>query len=49
MGEFIDTKEIENAVNSEIVVAPVKVKLAKAGNYAGMIGAVLLSCEKYDN
>ena len=49
MGEFINTEEIENAVNSEIVVAPVKVKLAKAGNYAGMIGATLLACEKYDN
>lgn len=49
MGEFIDTKEIENAVNSEIVVAPIKIKLAKAGNYAGMIGAALLACEKYDN
>ena len=49
MGEFIDTKKIENAINSEIVVAPVKIKLAKAGNYAGMIGAALLACEKYDN
>lgn len=49
MGEFIDTDEIEDAVNSEIVVSPVKIKLAKAGNYAGMIGAALLACEKYDN
>lgn len=48
MGEFINTAEIENAVNSEIVVSPVKIKLAKAGNYAGMIGAALLACEKYD-
>lgn len=47
MGEFINTKEIETAVNSEIVVAPIKVKLAKAGNYAGMIGAALLACEKF--
>ncbi len=47
MGEFINTKEIENAINSEIVVSPVKVKLAKAGNYAGMIGAALLACEKF--
>ena len=45
MGEFIDTEEIENAVNSEIVVAPVKIKLAKAGNYAGMIGAALLASQ----
>ena len=49
MGEFIDTNEISNAVNNEIVVAPVKIKLAKAGNYAGMIGAALLACLKYDN
>lgn len=48
MGEFINTKEIEDAVNSEIVVSPVKVKLAKAGNYSGMIGAALLACEKFD-
>lgn len=47
MGEFIDTDEIANAVNNEIVVAPVKIKLAKAGNYAGMIGAALLACQKY--
>ncbi len=47
MGKFIDTSEIEQAVNSEIVVSPVKVKLAKAGNYSGMIGAALLACEKY--
>ena len=47
MGEFIDTKEIENAVNSEIVVSPIKIKLAKAGNHAGMIGAALLACEKF--
>ena len=47
MGEFIDTKEIENAVNDEIVVSPVKIKLAKAGNYSGMIGAAILACEKF--
>ncbi len=44
MGEFIDTGEIENAINSEIVVSPVKIRLAKAGNYSGMIGAALLAC-----
>ena len=47
MGEFINTDEIQNSVNSEIVVSPVKIKLAKAGNYAGMIGAALLATEKY--
>ena len=46
MGKFINTKEIENAVNAEIVVSPVKIKLAKAGNYSGMIGCALLACEK---
>lgn len=47
MGEFIDTNEVEIAVNSEIVVSPIKIKLAKAGNYSGMIGAALLACEKF--
>ena len=47
MGEFIDTKEIENAINSEIVVSPVRIKPAKAGNYSGMLGAALLAIEKY--
>lgn len=47
MGEFINTKEIQDSVNSEIVVSPVKIKQAKAGNYAGMIGAALLAAEKY--
>ncbi len=46
MGEFINTKERENSINKEIVVAPVKVELAKAGNYSGMIGAALLACNK---
>ncbi|MBQ3642812.1 ROK family protein [bacterium] len=46
MGEFIDTDELENKVNSEIVVSPVKIKLAKAGNYSGMIGAAILALEK---
>ena len=48
MGEFINTDEIENKVNEEIVVAPVKIKLAKAGNYSGMIGAGLLAVEKFN-
>lgn len=46
MGECINIEEIENAVNAEIIVSPVKIKHAKAGNYAGMIGAAILSCEK---
>lgn len=47
MGEFINTKEVEDSINSEIVVSPVKIKLAKAGNSSGMIGAALLAAEKY--
>lgn len=47
MGKFINTSEIEKSVNEEIVVSPVKIKLAKAGNYSGMIGAALLACEKF--
>ncbi len=47
LGKFFDTKELEQAVNSEIVVSPIKVKLAKAGNYSGMIGTALLACQKY--
>ena len=46
MGDFIDTEEIEKCVNSEIVVSPVKIKHAKAGNYSGLIGAALLAYEK---
>lgn len=44
--DALDTKEIENAVNSETVVSPVKIKKASAGNYSGMIGAALLAYEK---
>ena len=47
MGEFINVQEIEDAINSETVVSPVKVRLAKAGNYSGMIGAALLACGKF--
>lgn len=43
LAEFVDTGKIENAVNSEIVTTPTKVKKATAGNYSGMIGAALLA------
>ena len=46
MGKFINTEEIETLVNNETVVSPVKIKLALAGNYSGMIGAALLACQK---
>ena len=37
---------IKKFFNSEIVTAPTKIYKAKAGNYAGMIGAALLAFEK---
>ena len=43
MAEFVNTTEIENNVNREIVTTPTKVLKAKAGNYSGMIGAALLA------
>lgn len=46
MAEFTDTEKIEKAVNSQIVTTHVKIKLAQAGNYAGMVGAALLGLEK---
>ena len=47
MGQFINTEQAEDKINSEIVVSPVKVKLAKSGNNAGMIGSAMLAVEKY--
>jgi len=45
MEKFVDTDEIERQVNSMIVTTPTKIFHASAGNYAGMIGAVLLGNE----
>ena len=42
MEQFVDTNKIENFINNNLVTTPTKVYHAKAGNYAGMIGAVLL-------
>lgn len=42
MEKFVDTDKIEKFVNKSIVTTPTKVYHAKAGNYAGMIGVVLL-------
>ncbi len=47
LSEFVCIEEIEKAVNNEIVVSPVKIKRAQAGNYSGMIGAALLAVEKF--
>lgn len=43
MAQFVDIKKVEEQVNSQIVTAPTSVRLATAGNYAGMIGAALLA------
>ena len=45
MEKFVDTKEIENFVNLKTVTTPTKIYHAKAGNYAGMIGVVVLANE----
>lgn len=45
MEQFVDTEKIEKFVNENIVTTPTKIFHAKAGNYSGMIGAVLLGNE----
>lgn len=45
MEQFVDTKKIEEFVNKNLVTTPTKIFHAKAGNYSGMIGAVLLAGE----
>ncbi len=42
MEKFVDVEKIENFVNSCVLTAPIKIYHAKAGNYSGMLGAVLL-------
>ena len=46
MAHFVDIKKIEDEVNKDIVTAPTSVRLATAGNYSGMIGAVLLGAKE---
>lgn len=46
MAQFVDIKKIEDEVNKNIVTAPTSVRLATAGNYSGMIGAVLLGAKE---
>lgn len=43
MCEFIDMQKMEDRINAESVVTPVKVKIAMTKNNAGMIGAGLLA------
>ena len=45
MAQFVDIKKVESEVNSDIVTTPTSIRLATAGNYAGMIGAALLALE----
>ena len=45
MAQFVDFKKVEEEVNSDIVTTPTSVRIATAGNYAGMIGAALLALE----
>ena len=43
MAQFTDIKYIEAEVNSDLVTTPTSIRLATAGNYAGMIGVSLLA------
>ena len=43
MAEFVNAEYIEKEVNSDIVTTPTSIRLATAGNYAGMIGAAILA------
>ena len=43
MAQFTDVNYIEQEVNKDIVTTPTSVRLATAGNYAGMIGVSLLA------
>jgi len=43
MAKFIDLEKVEYEVNADIVTTPTSIRLAKAGNYSGMIGVSLLA------
>lgn len=43
MAQFVDIKYIETEVNSDLVTTPTSIRLATAGNYAGMIGVSILA------
>lgn len=45
MCAFVDIEKMEEKINSESVVTPVKVKIAQTENRAGMIGAGVLALE----
>jgi len=42
MAQFVDTEIVQWEVNKEIIVMPVKILHASAGNHAGLIGGALL-------
>lgn len=46
MAQFVDIKKVEDEVNAEIICPAISVRLAEAGNHAGMIGAALLALAK---
>jgi len=46
MAQFVDIEKLEKEVNSVIITTPTKIKLAEAGNYAGMIGVSLLALQE---
>ena len=43
MAQFVDIKKVEDEVNAELICPAISVRLAEAGNHAGMIGAALLA------
>ena len=47
MGEFINTKTIEDELNKQTIVSPAKVVLATTGNNAGMLGCALLAIDTF--
>lgn len=47
MGEFINFKQLEQEINSSVVVSPIQLLPAKMKNDAGMIGAALLAAERF--
>lgn len=49
MEKFVDVKKMEKFVNEGIIATPTKIYHAKAGNYSGMIGAVLYGLERLYN
>ena len=46
LAEEVNYQKVEKEINEKIVTTPIKLLQAKAGNYAGMIGAALLLEEK---